>query len=282
MTERLCPILERATVNVATKYSRDSWKLVQCSETGFVFLPDPPDYSQLVDEMAWEKLMEEERARRRREEPFIAWTSSFTKKFRRLVFRRRNKLYSLARSVVCRNGGMKDAIRVLDIACGWGYLMEDFHLRFRSVGRKVVPVGIEISRRLAAISAERFAPLGGTVIFASALDGADQIAEGSVDIAIMSSFLEHEQQPLTLLKKLCRILVSDGSIILKVPNFNCWNRIIRGNRWCGFRYPDHVNYFTPQTLNVLAEEANLTVFRQGFLDRFPLSDNMYAILKKRV
>jgi len=98
----------------------------------------------------------------------------------------------------------------------------------------------------------------------------------------MSSFLEHECRPLSLLKQLHPILKSKGVIILKVPNFACWNRIIRGRKWCGFRYPDHVNYFTPRTLRRLAQEAGFTVSRQNYLDKFPLSDNMYAVLTKCV
>ena len=32
-------------------------------------------------------------------------------------------------------------------------------------------------------------------------------------------------------------------------------------RWCGFRYPDHLNYFTPKTLAAMAGEAG---FNTGF------------------
>jgi len=101
-----------------------------------------------------------------------------------------------------------------------------------------------------------------------------------MDVVIMSSFLEHESQPLELLKRIHPILASDGVIILKVPNFASWNRILRGRKWCGFRFPDHVNYFTPKTLKQLAQNANFTITRQSFFDRFPFNDSMYAVLKK--
>jgi len=118
------------------------------------------------------------------------------------------------------------------------------------------------------------------VISANAIDGSSELNPDSIHVVVMSSFLEHECRPLSLLKQLHPILKSKGVIILKVPNFACWNRIIRGEKWCGFRYPDHVNYFTPRTLRRLAQEAGYTVSRQNFLDKFPLSDNMYAILTK--
>jgi hypothetical protein len=52
-----------------------------------------------------------------------------------------------------------------------------------------------------------------------------------------------------------------------------------GRRWCGFRYPDHLNYFTPKTLVALAAKAG---FETGFglTGRLPTSDNMWAILAK--
>ena len=69
-------------------------------------------------------------------------------------------------------------------------------------------------------------------------------------------------------------------MIVKAPNFASWNWVVRGKKWCGFRYPDHVNYFTPQTLTLLASEGGFAVARQNVLDKFPLSDNMYAVLQK--
>jgi len=70
-------------------------------------------------------------------------------------------------------------------------------------------------------------------------------------------------------------------IIIKVPNYASVNRKIRGARWCGFRWPDHVNYFTPATLHMMALKAGLELVRMTFLDRNPLSDSMYAILQPR-
>ena len=67
---------------------------------------------------------------------------------------------------------------------------------------------------------------------------------------------------------------------VKVPNYACFNRTVRGDRWCGFRWPDHVNYFTPRTLREMVESAGLRIARMNFFDRHPFSDNMYAVLEK--
>ncbi|MGE0759098.1 MAG: class I SAM-dependent methyltransferase [Pirellulaceae bacterium] len=275
--ECMCPILGRPTRVEPTPFSRENWTIVRCCESGFVFLANPPSYDSLEHELAWEDLYHTEKRRREQEEPTIHRLSEFAKSAKHYLFPRRNKFFTLARAVV---PAATTPIRCLDVGCGWGHLMEDLHGRFARIGRKLVPYGIEVSHRLARISGERFERLGGDVIPANALQGIQDFVPDSLDLVIMSSFLEHEAQPLVLLQRLHPLLSNDGAILLKVPNFGCWNRVVRGRRWCGFRFPDHVNYFTPRTLRRLAETAGFTVYRQGLLERLPLSDNMYAVLRK--
>ena len=70
----------------------------------------------------------------------------------------------------------------------------------------------------------------------------------------------------------------DGArLIVKVPNFASWNRRLRGDAWCGFRFPDHVNYFTPETLTLLLRETGFRVARFGVFDRLPTSDTMWLV-----
>jgi hypothetical protein len=53
-----------------------------------------------------------------------------------------------------------------------------------------------------------------------------------------------------------------------------------GPRWCGFRHPDHLNYFTPLTLGRMAAKAGFRI-SFGLTGRLPTSDNMWALLTKR-
>ncbi len=275
----ICPILDRATAVDKTAFCRDAWSVVRCRETGFVFLANPPDYSQLETEFAWEKTFTIERKRRETSEPIVSRISWFLKKTKSILFPTRNKIASIVFGVVPAEKCSKP-LRVLDIGCGGGTLLVEIHNRFANAGRNVMPLGIEVSRQLASLSEDKVAPLGGKVICSNAIEGASKLECDSIHVAVMSSFLEHERHPLRLLKQLATVLTSDGVIVLKVPNFACWNRVIRGGKWCGFRYPDHVNYFTPATLQRLAREAGYTVTRQRVSDKFPLSDNMYAVLTR--
>ena len=277
--QQICPILGRSTYVDQTQFGRDLWSIVRCRETGFVFLANPPDFSQLQSELAWEETSRLESERRRQAEPFVSRLSAYTKRLKTQVVRKRNKTADLMKYEVLRRPEW-DPVRLLDIGCGAGIQLVDFQQALSELGRQVVPSGIEISRNLAQASKLRVAPFGGEVICDSAETGLAQFTAESLHVVTMVSFLEHYCEPLTLLKQVRALLVPEGKVVLKVPNFACWNRMLRSNRWCGFRFPDHVNYFTPTTLARLTAEAGFELTRQSFWDRLPLSDNMYAVLGK--
>ena len=75
--------------------------------------------------------------------------------------------------------------------------------------------------------------------------------------------------------------VSAAHAIIKVPNYNSINRRVRGNKWCGFRFPDHVNQFTPKTLLTMVSNANYEVVKFNFFDYLPTSDNMWMVIKPK-
>jgi 2-polyprenyl-3-methyl-5-hydroxy-6-metoxy-1,4-benzoquinol methylase len=279
LMKSICPILDRPTEVSDTPFSHKTWSVVRCHETGLVFLSNPPDYSLLESTFAWEKTFTAERERRRLEEPIFSRLSAIFKKARMTIFRKRNKIASLFMAAT-KKWNRSEPLQLLDIGCGQGKLMVDIYNQSAKRGQKIIPCGIEVSKHLASLSAERVSEFGGRVISANAIEGASSLDPDSIHVVVMHSFLEHECRPLILLKRLHHILNSKGVIIIKVPNFACWNRVLRGRKWCGFRYPDHVSYFTPTTLRKLAKEAGFTVSRQNYLDRSPLSDNMYAILAK--
>ena len=70
----------------------------------------------------------------------------------------------------------------------------------------------------------------------------------------------------------------DAVVLIKVPNFACWNRAVLGKNWSGFRHPDHVQYFTPATLGAMARRAGFDAHFRLY-GRIPTNDNMYATLR---
>jgi hypothetical protein len=98
---------------------------------------------------------------------------------------------------------------------------------------------------------------------------------------LVESYLEHEVQPAEVLRELSRVLRAGSAIILKLPNYACWNRRVRGMNWCGFRLPDHVNYFTPDTLRTMLGQQGFEIVRFTFLDRLWTNDNMWCVARKK-
>ena len=227
-----------------------------------MYLENAPVYEALDQDFAWEKTYEAERERRHRQEPVFHWVGRRLIDIRRVLFPKRG-LFTLTEQYVPDGD-------VLDVGCS------DAALLLRLDPRHV-PHGIEVSAALAIRAAHVLRSHGGTVIHATALDGLAQFEPGQFAGIWMHSFLEHELQPLAVLRAARRVLREDGRLIVKVPNYASVNRSVRGARWCGFRFPDHVNYFTPASLKKMVHDAGLRVVRMNLSDRMPTSDNMWLV-----
>jgi len=162
---------------------------------------------------------------------------------------------------------------VVDVGCGDGW-------QIANLPGDYVRCGIEISQAMAARARHALEPGGGFVICAPAVAGLNQLPEGRVSGVVMRSFLEHESDPLGALAGTARALKVGGAAIVKVPNYGSLNRLVMGRKWCGFRWPDHVNYFTPASLVRMVRTAGLEIARFGIADHMPTSDNMWLVARK--
>ena len=261
---RNCPLCGMDnTSNPMMRISLKPWTLKVCGGCHLVYLENAPDYSALRTEWSWEKTCRAERKRRVAAEPVLQWLSRQIRFLRQRIFRR-DKLTPLVRRYFAPGA-------VLDVGCGKGAALA----RLGRLGFK--PYGVEVSDALAGEGSSQAAAFGGRVVAGNAMQGLDEFPDGTFSGAILISFLEHESNPLPLLTKLRRKLIPGGKIIIKVPNFGSWNRAVRGARWCGLRFPDHVNYFTPATLREFIRRAGFRIMRFSLRDRFPLSDNMWVV-----
>jgi SAM-dependent methyltransferase len=271
---RVCPLLERETATTVLDIAPAPWVVRECRETGFVFLENPPGYESLRADIAWEVSWAREAERRAAAEPVLHALGEVAKRVRSPG---RNKVADLSTAIV--QGLNAPRIDLLDVGCGEGTLLGVVMDRLpEAVRRRCVPQGIEISDELARRSQAALGAHGGRCVHATALEGMAVFPADSVDLIVLASFLEHEIQPLPLLRECARVLRTGGRVVVKVPNHASWNRHVRGRRWCGYRWPDHVNYFTPRTLAAAARRAGLDVARMNGLDRLPVSDSLYAVL----
>lgn len=157
---------------------------------------------------------------------------------------------------------------ILDIGCG----------RRCRVGEGTTPYGIELSVELARDADRIYRNHGGKVINAPALLGLDGFDDGFFTAIMMRSYLEHEAHPRHVLAKVHSKLGPDGIALVKVPDFGCIGRRVMRANWCGFRFPDHMNYFTERTLRFLAIANGFRFKRQSLIPGF--NDNIYALLTR--
>lgn len=263
---RLCPICSRDNrVGNPSNYSKNGWTIKNCLVCGFVYLEIAPVYESLVKETAWEKTSEVEKIARRKREPLKQSISDALKVFKRDVLKR-NKLFRLLERHV-------DDGKVLDIGCGGGGILA-------ALDHKYTPFGIEISEYLARTGNKNLKERGGAIVHNDAISGLGEFDANFFSGILMSAFLEHEINPKQLLQECLRTLKRHGIAIIKVPNYSSINRVFRGRRWCGFRYPDHVNYFTPDSLQNLCRKVGFTIHQFDLFDRPPFSDNMWMVVRK--
>ncbi|MBU0639661.1 MAG: class I SAM-dependent methyltransferase, partial [Planctomycetes bacterium] len=94
----------------------------------------------------------------------------------------------------------------------------------------------------------------------------------SFDVVVTISYLEHEPNPRDVLRRIFHLLCSGGVCVHKVPNYDSLLRRVLGQRWSGYRWPEHFQYYTPKTLGRLVAEVGFEVLR---IDANPLSDSLW-------
>lgn len=256
---RNCPQCGSASYGALLQYSRLGWTTVQCAACRFIFLNAAPLYEALSEDLAWSQQFQKEKTRRQKQQPLVSWLDTKTRW--RLHIARDNEWEYICDKL--------DTGRVLDVGCGPKNGVPDCF----------TPYGIEIEKAAAETAAGLMRDRGGDVVHAPALEGLARFEDGFFDGIIMRSYLEHETSPREVLAASFSKLRSGGVIYVKVPNFATLNRLARGADWCGFRFPDHLNYFTIRSLRAMAESLGYRFELRNTLTRYT-NDNLHAFLIK--
>jgi len=255
--ERSCAICGSHHSLPLACYTTSPWPVVQCTDCGFVYLRRVPSYASLAEDFPWEVTFAAEQRRRSRSrlgclDQVTRWRTYPGHLIDR--YRSRHTLGLVG--------------NVLDVGCGGSC----------RVPEGPTPYGIEISAALARAAAGSFTARGGHVVHANAIDGIESFPDAFFAAVLLRSYLEHEIQPKLILEKVLRKLVPMGKVFVRVPDYSSFNRRVMGGKWCGFRFPDHVNYFTNQSLRSLAESLGFSYRR---INRFsPFDDNVIAVLRR--
>ena len=259
---RVCPACDRAADGAPPlAQAPPEWAMTACRACGFVYLAKGPVYDELVTNLAWERTRELRSADRLQRRPVSHGLSLAT----------RGRLRLLPRKNVCSLILQYAAPgNVLDLGCGGG---TQFHI----LDSRYVPFGIDVSQSEAEQADAFFATRGGSAVNAPCLEGMAAFPEAFFAAATLRSYLEHESRPRDVLAALHPRMRPGGMLIIKVPNYGSLNRRVMGRHWCGYRFPDHLNYFTPASLHRMVIGTGYRVHRFGLIDHLPTSDNMWMI-----
>lgn len=136
-------------------------------------------------------------------------------------------------------------LKLLDIGCLTGILL----VEAKKAGMKVT--GVDISRDAADYCRKK----GYTVYPGTIQSLGKKLKPNSFDIISAFQIIEHERNPLFMMKRIHLLLKRDGIVVMATPNYGGMWRKLMGRRWFGFAHPEHVVLFDFRTMKTLLEKA---------------------------
>ncbi|MGH9688302.1 MAG: class I SAM-dependent methyltransferase [Candidatus Acidiferrales bacterium] len=258
---RSCPLCG-STGNRQSLLRRDPWEIVECAECSMVFIGAEIPYRVQAVEHDWEEEWRKDTIRRKREQPVMVFLSRVT---RPLLPHTHGRLLSQTLHYV-RSG------KLVDFGCSDASFLVRAQKYFQVTGIDLSPRSVEIARR--RVGAEK-------IIEGPVTEAAERrLLSNEFDVVTQLGFIEHDWQPQSALRAAHRVLKPGGITVIKTPNYASWNRAIRGEKWCGYRFPAHVNYFTPETLAKMLRQCGFEPVPRPWWDRLPTSDSLWMAARK--
>jgi cyclopropane fatty-acyl-phospholipid synthase-like methyltransferase len=131
--------------------------------------------------------------------------------------------------------------RILDIGCGEGFFLEV------ALSRGWEVHGTEFSSLYIPLCASK-----GINMRQGRLH-VDNYTEKSFDVITWFEVIEHIDTPNAELEKFKKLLRPGGAIYLTTPNFQSLSRFVLKSKWSAITYPDHLCYYSPNSLRSLFE-----------------------------
>jgi SAM-dependent methyltransferase len=150
-----------------------------------------------------------------------------------------------------------EAASLIDVGCGEAIFLE----KLARSGRRAFTVGLDLHPENAVITRR----LGFAAVRADAVRL--PVAERTFEVALLTTMLEHVDDPLAALKEARRVLVPGGLAVVLVPHEDNFRRArtLLGRREEARLDYGHVNVFTPSSLRTLVRQAGLEAQRSRTL-----------------
>lgn len=130
----------------------------------------------------------------------------------------------------------------IDIGCGNGHLLT----QVRKKGW--IPFGTEFTDTAVSICRSK-----GINIHQGPLNPADYAPE-SFDVITFIEVLEHINNPQEEIENFRSLMRKGGALYITTPNFNSISRKMLKSGWNIIEYPEHLCYYTPETLHQLLSQ----------------------------
>ena len=225
-----CPICDSASVRLC--YSVNQYKIYLCKECRGAFASPRPEDHEVSD------IYDEEYLKAYKQSPshgneYSDWRFA--------------GLSNLIDKTVGFDAAQKTR-SVLDIGCGTGYFLSRFAQNgWDTHGMEVLPQSAKYARNEFGLDV--------TVGDFVAVD----IAPDSYDLVTMIHVIEHFIDPNRVMKKSREILKPGGLFFLETPNWDGIGSTIQKEKWSHLIPPEHLNYFGPSSIRVLAERNGFQI-----------------------
>ena len=143
--------------------------------------------------------------------------------------------------------GFQPEGRLLDIGCAYGFLLDEAK-PFYDVS------GIELAAEATASCRKR-----GLRVLTGAADEAALTRLGTMDVIVMLDVLEHLPDPLATLALCRRHLNPGGALVITTGDFGSLYARLAGAHWRLMTPPQHLWFYTPESLRRLARAAGLRI-----------------------
>jgi SAM-dependent methyltransferase len=160
------------------------------------------------------------------------------------------------------HGAAENARRTWDDLKKWGPAASEVSLR------RLLDVGAATGEFGARAAAEGWdvvaCEIGDTARELAAGKGLQTIAtieqaEGPFGLITMFHVLEHLIEPTRALATARTLIDEDGLLVIELPQWRSAGRIVRGARWAQLRPPEHINFFSTESISVALRRTGWTI-----------------------
>lgn len=143
-------------------------------------------------------------------------------------------------------------IKLLDVGCAIGALI------FVAREQGIEAEGIDIAKSAVSYAQKQHLPVsrGTCSTWFTKTHYANHY-----DVITAFEVIEHEENPLQMMRIIYTMLRPGGTIALTTPDFNTLFRVIMGNNWIGYQHQEHLWFFTADSLTRLLKQAGFSDIR---------------------